>query len=263
MPPRLSLITSGLKMMTFHEVAVSDGQLIVATLEGDLLKISLDGTVTKWVNLVRYGIPAGVVNMQGTIAVTLSAQESGHFLMQVSPEGKITETADLSQLAGEFGAPFGIAAHGGYYPYYLVAIVTDVTGSGGLIVRVTPSGKVSQLVQLPSSPFSIAAAGDRIFVTQEDGNILQISLTGQVEPIANLIEAGLGIPLAITNSIPDSQGTCLVTTSMGWLVQILSDGALSPLVNIQEAGFGLPTTLTAINDSYIVATITGNLLRVD
>jgi len=55
----------------------------------------------------------------------------------------------------------------------------------------------------------------------------------------------------------------LVTTSMGWLVQILSDGTLSPLVNVQEAGFGLPTTLTAMNDSYAVATIAGNLLRVD
>ncbi|MGV0026688.1 hypothetical protein [Phormidesmis priestleyi] len=245
-------------MLTFQGITVSNGLLIVATLEGDLLKIGLDGTVTKWVNLSRSGIPAGLVNVQGTIVVTLSAQESGHFLMQVTPEGKVTLVADLSMLAGEFGAPFGIAAHSGYYPYYWVAVVTDVVRTGGLIARVTPSGKISELVKLPSSPFGIAAKDDRLFVTQEDGTLLQISQAGQVRTIVNLSEAGLGIPLAIA----ESQNNCLVTTDRGLLVKLAPDGRLLTVVNVLEAGFGLPTTLTALNDSYVAATTLGNLLRI-
>lgn len=245
-------------MLTFQGITVSNGLLIVATLEGDLLKIGLDGTVTKWVNLSRYGIPAGIVNVQGTIAVTLSAQESGHFLMQVTPQGNTTLVADLSTLAGEFGAPFGIAARSGYYPYYWVAVVTDVLRTGGLIVRVTSSGKISKWVKLASSPFGIAAKDDRLFVTQEDGTILQISQAGQVRTIVNLSEAGLGIPLAIAAS----QDNCLVTTNKGLLVQIAPDDGLSTVVDISEAGFGLPTTLTTLDDSYIVATSAGNLLQI-
>ena len=254
---KVSIIASGLKLLNFQGVTVSNDEFVVATLDGDLLRISLDGTLTRWVNLFRYGIPTGVVNIGGTIGVAVSAQESGYFLMQVTPEGKISSIADLSPFVGAFGEPLGIAARVGYYPYYLVAISTDVVSSAGLVVRVTPSGRVSQLAQLASSPFGIAASADRVIVTQEDGNLLQISPAGKVSAIANLVQAGFGIPLGVTLD----RDNCIVTTNMGWLVQVSPD-RMSQVVNFLEAGLGNPTTIATGSISYIVATTTGNLVRV-
>ena len=254
----VSIIASGLKLLNFQGITVSNDEFVVATLEGDLLRIGLDGTLTRWVNLFDYGIPTGVVNIDGTIGVAVSAQESGYFLIQVTPEGKISSIADLSPFVGPFGEPLGIAARLGYYPYYLVAISTDVVSSVGIVVRVTPSGRVSQLASLLSSPFGIAASADRVIVTQEDGNLLQISPAGKLSAIANLVQAGFGIPLGVALD----GDSCIVTTNLGWLIRVNPDGTESPLVNFLDAGLGNPTTIVASDRSYIVATTTGNLVRV-
>ncbi len=229
---------------------------MVATLDGDLVQISSDGAIALLANVSRFGVPTGITSNGEAIEVVLSAQESGHFLVRVVAANKMSVVADLSQLAGEFGAPFGIAAHDGYYPYYLVTISTDVVGSGGLVARVSASGKVSELARLSSTPFGIVAISDGAIATLEDGQVVKISTAGEVLTIANLVEADLGIPLGITCE----QNHYLVTTAKGWLVQIETDGTLTPVINILAEKFGPPTAITCFQDRRIMLTSTGNLL---
>lgn len=252
----VSMMTTGLNILSFQGVTVSNGDCVVSTLDGDLLRVSLNGAIAKWVNLARFGVPAGVASVRGAIVVSVSAQESGNFLLRVDPNGKISSVADLSAIAGEFGAPFGVAVHLSYY--YLVAISTDVIQSRGVVVRVTPAGKISQLAQLSSSPIGIAAHPDRFAVTLEDGQLLRMDLSGAVSAIANFLDAGLGRPLGITYD----QADLVVTTNTGLLVKVTPDGTLSTLVNLMEAGLGFPTAIATINHSYIVTTNEGYLLRI-
>jgi hypothetical protein len=258
MKPTVTVLASGLKLLSFQGVTTFEGQIIVATVEADLIRVLPDGTLKPWVNLARYGIPTGIVGLKDTIAVALSAQESGHFLIQVTKQGKISTLADLSTLAGEFGAPFAVAVHEGYYPYYLVAISTDVTGSAGLIARVLSTGKTTVLTTLSNTSFGISIGEDYAIATQENGAVLKIDFTGEISTLANLKQTEFGNPLDITRF----EDAWIITTTQGWLVALKLDGTLSPIVNLAEIGKGLPTTLTTYDRSLIVATQAGNLLQV-
>lgn len=258
MEPTVSILASGLKLLSFQGVTTFQDEIVVATVEGDLIRVKPDGTLTTWVNVARYGIPTGIVGLKDVIVVALSAQESGHFMIQVTKQGKLLPLADLSILAGEFGAPFAVAAHEGYYPYYLVAISTDVVGSGGLIARVTPSGRITVLATLTNTSFGVGIGEDYVIATQEKGQVVKISSTGKVRTIATLEPTSLGFPLDITRLAED----WIITTTTGWLVALKPDETLSPLINIAELGHGSPTTLTTFENQLVVATQTGNLLRV-
>lgn len=258
MTPTVTVLATGLKLLSFQGVTCYRGAIVVATVEGDLLRVSPDGTVTPWVNVSRYGIPTGIVGSQDGVAVALSAQESGHFLLWVNAQGKQSILADLSALAGEFGAPFGVDRHAGYYPYFLVAISTDVVRSGGVIAQVSASGRVQVLATLPATPFGIATEANTAIATQETGELVTLGADGTVRAIANLTTANLGAPLDITHWSPH----WIITTTTGWLVALQPDHQLVPLINLATAGFGNPTTLTQCASSVIVATQSGTLLQV-
>lgn len=230
----------------------------MATIEGDLLRILEDGTITPWVNVANYGIPTGIASLGDEVGVLLSGQESGHFLLQVAATGEIKMLADLSQYAGEFGAPFGLAVRSGDDLNYWVAISTDVVGSGGAVVQVTTTGQVNPFVRLPSSPFGIVVNADRtIVVTQENGKLLGISDLGKITPMADLISSGFGMPLAIVAMGADY----LVTTTTGLVVQVRATGMMKALMNTTKAGFGQPNAITQFESDWIVATGTGRILR--
>ncbi len=265
MTPTVSTIVSGLKLLTFQGITVTGVNLVVATVEGEILRIDADNKVTNWVNIFDFGIPTGIVNYNDGVVVALSGQESGHFLMQVTRQGQVSLIAELSQVVGEFGAPFGVAVHKNYDPYYIVAASTDVIGSAGVVARVSPAGQVRVLARLPSSCFGIVgnypnieSKGDRIVVTQEDGRLLEVALSGEVTEIVNLNEVGLGSPLGIACN----EDSLAVTTSTGWLVLIDSQGKSLPLINLVDAGMGEPTTITSLDDDWVVATKAGDLLRI-
>ena len=258
MEPTVSILASGLKLLSFQGVTTFQDEIVVATVEGDLVHVAPDGTLTTWVNVARYGIPTGIVGLKDVIVVALSAQEAGHFLIQVTKQGKLLPLTDLSILAGGFGAPFAVAAHDGYYPYYMVAISTDVVGSGGVIARVTPSGRTTVLATLANTSFGVGIGEDYVIATQEKGQVVKISSTGKVRAIATLDQASLGFPLDITRLAED----WIITTTAGWLVALKPDETLSPVINIAEIGNGSPTTLTTFEHQLVVATQTGNLLRV-
>jgi hypothetical protein len=259
MAPTITVLTSGLKLLSFQGITTYCGKIMVATIEGDLVRIEPDGKAVLWVNVARYGIPTGIVGWKDTLVVALSAQETGHFLIQATPQGKLSVLADLSALAGEFGAPFSVAAYDGYYPYYLVAISTDVVGSAGLIAKVTRSGNVSVLATLPKSPFGVEIGPDYAIASQEDGHLLKIDSTGSVSVIGNLAPTQLGSPLDLTRF----ESTWMMTTTTGWLAALSDDGTLTPRLNLVETGVGAPTTLTTINSSLVVATQTGNLVKIE
>jgi hypothetical protein len=259
MEPTATVLASGLKLLSFQGVTTFQGRVVVATIEADLIWVAPDGSLTPWVNLARYGIPTGIFGLNDRIAVALSAQESGHFLMQVTEQGKISRLADLSELVGEFGAPFAVTAQDGRYPYYLVAVSTNVSGSSGLIAQVMSSGRISILARLANSPFGVGMTDRYALATQENGQILRISFaTGAVRPIADLVQADLGSPLDLTPLGQD----WITTTTTGWLVALKPDNRLLPLLNTTELNVGAPTTLTSFAGDLIVATQNGNLLRV-
>lgn len=254
----ISQLVSGLKLQSFQGITVSRGAIVMATIEGDLLRISEDGTITPWVNVANYGIPTGIASLGDEVGVLLSGQESGHFLLQVATTGEIKMLADLSQYAGEFGAPFGLAVRSGDDLNYWVAISTDVVGSGGAVVQVTTTGQVNPFVRLPSSPFGIVVNADRtIVVTQENGKLLGISDLGKITPMADLISSGFGMPLAIVAMGADY----LVTTTTGLVVQVRATGMMKALMNTTKAGFGQPNAITQFESDWIVATGTGRILR--
>ncbi len=259
MTVNVAIVAQGLQFLNFQGITVLGGIIIVATVEGKLMQITTSGVVTPWVDLSRYGIPTGIVAHEDRVIVLLSAQETGHFLMAVSSTGELSKIADISSLVGEFGAPFGVAVRRGYYPAYWVAISTDVVSSIGIVAQITPTGKVSIFSYVRSSPFGIAANGDSLLVTQEDGNILSIDAAGQLTPIVNLIQQGQGIPLDITFH----QSQWFITTNGGWLLALSENGQISPLINLQTAGYGVPSTLTSFGDSLYVCLTNGSLIRVN
>ncbi|MBE9012886.1 hypothetical protein IQ250_22045 [Pseudanabaenaceae cyanobacterium LEGE 13415] len=254
---KVSLLASGLKLLAFQGVTTFQDSIVVATVEADLVRVAADGTLTPWINVARYGIPTGIVGLKDSIAVALSGQESGHFLLQVTQQGRVSPLADLSDLAGEFGAPFAVAVHEGHYPYYLVAVSTDVVGSKGLIARVTRSGKVTVLADLDKTAFGIGIGEDCAIATQDNGQIVKIDFNGGKSAIANL-QSPFGAPLDITRLNED----WIMTTNTGWIVALKSDNTIVPLINLTEIGKGSPTTLTPFKNDVVVATQAGNLLRV-
>ncbi len=258
MKPTVTVLASGLNLLSFQGVTTFQDTIVVATVEADLVKVALDGTLTRWVNVGRYGIPTGIVGLKESIAVVLSAQDSGHFLIQVTKQGKLSRLADLSDLAGEFGAPFAVTAHEGYYPYYLVAVSTDVVSSAGFIAGVTHTGKTTVFATLASTAFGVGIGEDYAIATQESGQVLKINFTGETRVVADLKQAKFGSPIDITRLKDD----WIMTTTTGWLVALKLDGTVSPVINLAEIGYGLPTTLTTCDDQLVVATQAGNLLRV-
>lgn len=254
----VSLLASGLKLLSFQGVTTFQNSIIVATIEADLVRVASDGTLTPWINVARYGIPTGIVGLKDSIAIALSGQDAGHFLFQVTPQGKVSPLADLTNLAGEFGAPFAVAAHEGHYLYYLVAISTDVVGSKGLIARVTRSGKITVLADLEKTAFGIGIGEDYAIATQDNGKVISIDFSGVIRTIANLEEARFGSPLDITR-LDDNW---LITTTTGWLMALKLNGTLFPVVNLAELGYGSPTTLTTFKNQVVIATQAGNLVKI-
>jgi hypothetical protein len=259
MEPTITILTSGLNLLSFQGITTFRDAVIVATVEGDLVRVAADGSLNRWTNVSHYGIPTGLVGLKNAIAVALSAQESGHFLIEVKGDGQMSTLADLSELSGEFGAPLAVAGHEAHYPYYLVAISTDVVGSAGLIARVTQSGKTSVLTTLAHSPLGIGIGEGYAIATQEDGSIIRIALMGATQVIAQLEQTQWGRPIALTRLGEE----WIATTMTGWLVALQPDGTLSPIVNLLDRGFGKPTTLTPWQHQLVVATQQGTLLLVE
>ncbi len=255
--PEVSIITQGLQIINLQGVAVSDGDIIVPTLNNRLLRVTQSGDVTTLADVSRYGIPFGLVEKDGNFLVTVTGEEIGHRLIRVTKSGFFYTIADLSPLCGSFGGPFGVAARDNFI---VVAIATDISSSAGCLVRVMRNGSQTILADTTAfgTPFAVTASKDGFAVGCENGDILQVNLNGKLTPILNLVNAGFGIPF----NLVEVDTKLIVTTNMGNVLQINLDGTISTIVNLSTLGLGIPSGVAVLDDSYIVTTNAGNLLRI-
>jgi hypothetical protein len=251
-------LASGLNLFTFQGVTTTNGAFVLSTLDGQLVQVAAEGQVKMLVDLSTYGMPAGITEEKGNYIVAVSPEESGDLLMRVTATGQATVLADLSEVCGGFGAPFGVAA---VKDGYLVAIATDVNDSLGKLVKVNRKGQITTLADLTGYglPFGIAVEGDLIVVAQETGHLVKVSPAGDVSPLVNLFKLGLGIPLGVTLW----NQKVIATTNSGLVVRVDADGSPSILTDLTKVQFGIPAAIAHCDHHLVVTTNSGFLLQVN
>ncbi|MCY7276759.1 MAG: hypothetical protein LH702_24250 [Phormidesmis sp. CAN_BIN44] len=193
----ISAIAQNLNLYTLQGVAVSPTGFVVPTLDGTLLHVSLQGAIVTLVDLQKAnrGIPFGIATHKTDWIVTTSDYFPNHYLVRVKPDGTVTTIADLSDLSGDAGAPFGVAVSG---DDYVVTLSTDVVEATGLLLRVSAAGVITKIADLTDgNPFGVAIMGDDFVVAQSKGQLLRVTPAGKTSVLIDLQKAGFGIPFGV------------------------------------------------------------------
>jgi hypothetical protein len=249
-----------LSIQSLQGLVVQGDRIIVPTLSGQLLQIASDGTTTVLADLMKaeLGIPFGIATSNDDVIVTVSAFEPLHYLVRVKPDGTFTPIANLSEISGSFGAPFGVAA---YDEGYAIAGTTDVVSGDGALFQINLEGAILNTIEL--KPFGNAldvVMRDNNFVTiHEKGHLLNITPTGEVSVLANLMQASLGIPFKLAVSGDD----LLVTTNSGKVVNVDPVGVITTIVEIPIAAYNVPAGIALWSDDLVVSTVGGYLLKIN
>ncbi len=253
----IAVIAQKLNIYTLQSVAVSKGNVIVPTLDGQLLKITPDGKSASIVNLVQseLGVPFGVIDQDQDLIVTVSGYLPQHYLLRIKPDGKVETIADLTQRSGFYGAPFGVTVDRGDY---LVTISTDVIESSSELIRVSPDGKISPIANLTpfGNPFGLVVQNQSIVVAQSYGQLVRIE-KGKAKAIVDLKALGFGIPFDVT--IWRNQLTA--TTNSGLVVQVDATGKVSTIVDLAKK-YQIPSGITTLGNDLVVTTNGGFVLRI-
>ena len=255
---QIAVIAEKLNIYTLQSVAVSQGNVIVPTLDGQLLSVTLEGVSRSIVDLVKseLGVPFGVIDQDQDLIVTASSYLPYHYLLRIKPDGKVEKIADLTERSGFYGAPFGVALD---QTDYLVTISTDVINSTSELVRVSAAGKISPIANLTpfGNPFGLVVQNQSIVVAQSLGQLVRVSMNGEISVIADLKTLGFGLPFNVA-----VWGDRLVaTTNSGLVVQVDADGKVSPLVDLAKAKYQIPSGIVTLGNDLIVTTNGGFLLR--
>lgn len=195
--PVISVIAQTLNLYTLQGVAVSPTGFIVPTLDGTLVHIDLQGAIVTLVDLQKadLGIPFGIASHKTDWIVTTSDYLPNHYLVRVKPDGTVSTIADLSDLSGDAGAPFGVAVSGNDY---IVTLSTDVVEATGVLLRISAAGSITKIADLPTgNPFGVATMGDDFVVAQSKGNLLRVTPAGKSSVLIDLQSAGFGIPFGV------------------------------------------------------------------
>jgi hypothetical protein len=191
-------IAQGLNIYTLQGVAVSRDGFGVPTLDGKLLLIGADGAIRSLVDLAKVdlGIPFAIAEQNGDWIVTVSAYSPLHYLVRVKRDGTYHKIADFSKLSGDFGAPFGVVVSGSEY---IVTLSTDTVESTGLLLRVTAGGTITTIAPLTEfgNPFGVVVSGGDFVVAQSKGQLVRVSPIGKLSVIVDLKATGFGIPFMI------------------------------------------------------------------
>lgn len=256
---QIAVLAQKLNIYTPQGVAVSQGNVIVPTLDGQLLKIAPDGTSTSIVNLVKseLGVPFGIVEQGQDLIVTTSSYLPQHYLLRVKPNGKVETIADLSQRSGFYGAPMGVAIDQGDY---LVTVSTDVIDSTSELVQVSPTGEIRSIAKLNQfgNPFGLVVQDQSVVVAQSFGQLVRVGLKGEVSAIADLKTLGFGLPF----DVAVWRDRLVATTNSGLVVQVDADGKVSTIADLAKAKYQIPSGIVALGDDLIVTTNGGFLLRI-
>ncbi len=251
-------IAQGLNLYTLQGVAVSPIGFGVPTLDGEVLQISPMGEIVPLVNLqtLQLGIPFAIAADHADWVVTTSDYFPNHHLVRVSPAGKVTPIADLSELSGDAGAPFGVTVSNGDY---IVTLSTDVVEATGLLLRVSATGVITKIAELiDGNPFGVVTMGKDFVVAHSKGQLLRVTPQGEKSLIFDVQRAGFGLPfgVAVWND------NLLVTTNLGWVVTVDRQGKGVAIVDLLKAGFGVPSGIAVSDHGVIVTTNSGYLLKI-
>lgn len=255
---KVSLVTQGLQIIPLQGVAVSDGNIIVPTLDRGLLRVNQNQEVVTLADVSRYGVPFGIAQNNGSFLVTISALEAGERLLRVTKSGFFFTIAELSQVCGSFGGSFGVAASD---DFIVVAIASDVASSQGRLIRLERNGSISTLADMTGFgiPFAVTASNNGLTVGCSSGDLLRVGWDGAVTPIVNLVSAGFGIPFDLV----EVDSNLIITSNTGNLLQVERDGTVSSIIDLSANGLGIGSGVAVWDRTYIVTTNTGNLLRID
>ncbi len=254
----VSLVTQGLQIIPFQGVALSDGDIIVPTLDRGLLRVKQNLEVVTLADVSGYGVPFGIAENNGSFLVTISALEAGDRLLRITKSGFFFTIAQLSQVCGSFGGPFGVAASD---DFIVVGTASDVASSQGHLIRLERNGSISTLADMAGFgiPFAVTTSNNGFIVGCSSGDLLRVGWDGEVTPIVNLVSAGKGIPFDVV----EVDNLLIVTSNTGNLLQVNLDGTVSTIIDLGARGLGIGSGVAVWNKTYIVTTNTGNLLRIE
>ena len=256
---QVSVIAKGLNVYTLQSLAVSGGNYIVPTLDGQLLTVTPAGTRTVLADLLKadLGVPFGMTEQGTDLIVTVSGYLPQHYLVRVKADGAVSTIADLSEMSGAYGAPFGVVVD---RDVYWVTLSQDVVEDQSQLVRVDAQGKASAIADLSrfGNPFGITMRDRSFVVAQSFGHLVQVTEQGEVSSIADLKSAGFGLPF----DVAVWRDRLVATTNAGLVIQVMPDGKVSAIVNVQEQKFGIPAGIAVDGEDLVVTTNGGFLLRV-
>lgn len=257
---RLTILAKNLNLIGLQGLAMMQDQVIVPTVDGEILAVSPIGEIRVLTNLVtaEIGVPFGICPTDSGVVATVSGFDPVHYLVRVSPDGQHETIADMSEASGEFGAPFGVAAYNGGF---MVAGTTDVISGDGALFRVSSGGEITKIVGLKQygNAVDVAVQQGQFITLQEKGDVLRIAPTGEVTVLVNLVEAGLGIPFKVITQGED----LLVTTNTGQILRIDAQGKPTPIVELFKPIYSTPLGIAIWENDLIVSTINGYLLRLE
>jgi hypothetical protein len=261
--PAIAVIASQLNIHTFQGIVEQNGAYILPNMDGQLLKVSSDGSTSVLVEFCQgfecgnFGVPYGIINHQDAYILTVSAFGYGGRLIAVQPNGAIATIADFSTLLPE-GGPFGLIEANGDY---IVTVSQNVNTSNGALVQIKADGAIATIADLSEFgiPFAVTAFDGGFVVAQEKGHLVKVGVDGTVSSMVNLGWAKQGVPLALVAD----QEQLAVITNRGALLSINSDGQMTHLVNVSEQGYGTPSALLKSGDRWIITTNAGYLLGVE
>ncbi len=256
---QISIVAEKLNIYTLQRVAVRQGEIVVPTLDGQLLTVTDQGTSRVLADLLKaeLGIPFGIVEQGDDVIVTVSNYSPDHYLVRVKRNGQISTIANLSQLCGEFGAPFGVAV---YQNQYWVTLSPDVSASKGLLLSISPTGKITPIAPLDAFgiPFGIALWNNSAVIAQSYGQLVQVSATGTAKTIVDLQALKFGIPF----DVAVWQNQLVATTNTGQIVRVDATGNVSTIADLTKEKRGIPAGIAVSGNDLIVTTNAGFLIRI-
>lgn len=141
----------------------------------------------------------GMVSVRGN----LYAVEPNHGeIDRISPAGEITRVADVSAKYGHI-VPTAIAYDGNFY---VGTLGTFENGFLGMVIKVTPSGQMSTVLDGLTSITGLAVAGGSLYVLENEGGFVAAPCAGRVLRMprsgnlaqATVVASGFFFPTAMT-----------------------------------------------------------------
>lgn len=255
----LSVIAQKLNIYTPQNIAVSQGNLIVPLLDGQLLRMTPAGTSSTIANLMKseLGVPFGMTTQANDLIVTSTDYLPQHFLVRVKPDGKVETIVDLTARSGTYGAPFGVAV---YQDVYWVTLSTDVTEATSELIRINRNGKIQTIANLSEfkNPFGIVVQENSAVVAQSSGHLVRVSEKGEVNAIVDLQASGFGLPF----NVAIWRDQIVATTNAGLVVAVDQAGKVKAIADVAKAKYQIPSGIVAFEKDLIVSTNGGFLLRI-